>query len=82
MVALTGKGEQVHLRTAHKTSHKLIGGTIVNPLWCIQLLQIAIVEDGNLSRERHGFRLVMGDVDDRRVLYRENLLQVSADVLS
>jgi hypothetical protein len=57
--------DEVHGRRADEAGDEEVGGTIVDGLRRVELLDGAAVHDGDPVGERHGLDLVMGDIDRR-----------------
>jgi hypothetical protein len=57
------RGEQVHRRRTDEAGDEGIGRAIVEFVGSGELLQLAEPQDGHPVAHRHGFHLVMGDVD-------------------
>ena len=55
------------MRCANKSRDEQIRGGLVNVVGCAELLDFTAVHNRDLGRHCHGFDLVMGDVDNRRV---------------
>ncbi|MNE81211.1 hypothetical protein D3C80_1778430 [compost metagenome] len=60
-------GHQVHARRADEAGDEEVGGRAVKLHRRADLLDIAAVEDHDLVGHGHGFHLVVGDVDHRRL---------------
>ena len=57
--------DEVHRRAADEARHERVGGTEVEALRRVDLLDLAPVENGDPLAERHRLGLVMRDVDRR-----------------
>ena len=55
-------GDKVHRRRAHEIGHKHAGRALINFLRRAELLDHALVHDGNFVGHGHGFALVVGDI--------------------
>ncbi len=66
-IAAALAGEQVHRRRADELGDELGGGTLVDYLRRVELLDAAGAHHGDAVAERHGLDLVMRDVDRGRV---------------
>ena len=64
--ALDRAFEQIHRRRAHEIGDEEIGRRIVDLGGRADLLQLAILQDGDLGRKRHRLDLIVRDIDDRR----------------
>ena len=58
--------QQVHRRRAHEVGDEKIGRHIVDLARGADLLQFAVLQNGDLGRERHRLDLIVSDIDDRR----------------
>ena len=56
---------QVDARGANEAGHELVGRSVVKLQWRAELLDPALVEDGDAVTHRHRLHLVVGDVDHR-----------------
>ena len=61
---LQGDIKHIHLRAADKAGHKLIVGIVVVVLGGIDLLDEAVLHDADAGSHRHGFGLIVGNVDE------------------
>ena len=58
-----GDGEEVHGGGADESGDEAVGGVAVEFEWRGDLLEDAVVHDGDAIAHGHGFGLVVGDVD-------------------
>ena len=56
--------KEIHGRRTHKIGDKEIGWRIVNLGRRPDLLQLTILQDGDLGRKRHRLNLIVRDIDD------------------
>ena len=56
-------GNEIHRRRAHEAGDEHVGGPVVDGLRLVELLDRALVHDGDAGGERHRLDLVVGDVD-------------------
>ena len=60
-------GQEVHLRGADEACYEAVAGVAVEFQRGAYLLDTAFVEDDDLVRQRHGFDLIVGHIDHRRL---------------
>ena len=56
-------GNEIHRRRAHEAGDEHVGRAVVDHLRLVELLDRALVHDGDARGERHRLDLVVGDVD-------------------
>ena len=59
--------QEIHLRRADKSCHKLIARIVIQCLRCIHLLDNSAFHNHNTVAHGHSFRLVMGNIDKGRL---------------
>src|SRR5439155_839944 len=67
--------EEVHRRRADESRDEEVRGPLVQRFWCIELLQLPVVHDGDAIAHGHCFDLIVGDVDRRPANALMKLLQ-------
>jgi hypothetical protein len=72
--------EQVHRRRAHEIGYARASRRVVDLVRGAHLLQLSILENGDLCRERHRLDLVVRDVDDCRARLLMQALDFDAHV--
>ena len=70
--------EKVHSRAADEAGHKHIGGPVVQRQGRADLLDLAVAQDHNPVRQRHGLDLIVRDIDHGRQQPGMQLAQLRA----
>ena len=65
--AATVGGDEVHARRTEEAGDEPVGGAVVELERRADLLDLAVIEDHDPARHRHGFGLVVRHVDHRRL---------------
>ena len=73
--------QQIHRRTTDELSDKAGLRCVVKLLGCANLLDSSCPKNGDAISERHGFLLVVGDVDDRLWSAEDQAAQIRPKVV-
>ena len=80
--AATVGRQDVHHRAADELRDEQVGGMLIDLGRRADLLQHAVIHDGDPVGQRHGLDLVVGDVDGGRVVLEVQPLQLGAHLLA
>ena len=73
-------GNEIHRRRAHEAGDEHVGGPVVDGLRLVELLDRALMHDGDARGKRHRLDLVVGDVDRGLADPQVQLLDLGAHV--
>ncbi len=73
-------GYEIHRRRTHEAGDEHVGGAVVDDLRLVELLDRALVHDGDAGGERHRLDLVVGHIDGGLADRQVKLLDLGAHV--